>query len=111
MAGTNFISGIVKILENPKQTLINKTTTITEFRGEFPQAKNNQIVDLVFWGDLATSVLNYYNLSDYIIIEGYLSLQESDSLNSGASKSERVKITVLKVYPFLLSSQNFIGKE
>nr|YP_010283415.1 hypothetical protein MKU43_pgp091 [Bacillaria paxillifer]ULD16534.1 hypothetical protein [Bacillaria paxillifer] len=103
MADTNYISGIVKILENPKQKLVNKTIPVTEFRVQLPQFKNNTIVNLVFWGNLGKDVTNYYKLNDYIIIEGYLSLKNKKTLNL----SKRVTITVLKIYPFLLSSSHF----
>ena len=32
MADMNYISGIVKILENPVQKVFNKTITVTKFR-------------------------------------------------------------------------------
>ncbi len=110
MTNTNYISAMVKILERPKQTLINKTIPVTEFRVQLPQFKNNYIVDLVFWGNLGKDIINYYKPNDYIIIEGYLSLHNKESSNLIFSKSKRVKITVFKIYPFLLSSTNFISK-
>ena len=49
MGDTNFISGIVKILENPIETTFNKNISITEFRVQLPQIRNNIIVNLVFY--------------------------------------------------------------
>jgi hypothetical protein len=49
------------------------------------------------WGNLARDVLEYYKVNDYIIIEGYLSISKK-------KKSKKVEITVLKAYPFLLTS-------
>ena len=110
MAGTNLISGIVKVLETPKQTLINKTIPKIEFRAQIPQIKNNRFIDLVFWGNLGEDVMNYYKLNDYIIIEGYLSIKNNDYSNVVTSKSKRIQITALKVYPFLLSSDHLVDK-
>ena len=99
MGDTNYISSIVKILEKPSQKVFNKNILITEFRAQLPQTRNNAIVNLTFWGKLSQDIADYYNIDDYIIIEGYLSLPE----NSLVKNSKKVKITVLKVYPFLLS--------
>ena len=105
MSSTSLISGIVKILENPRQKLINKTIPVTEFRVQFPQTDNNEIINLIFWGNLGKDVINYYKTNDYVIIEGYLSLQNNELFQ----KSKKVKITVLKIYPLLLSSTNLIN--
>ena len=45
MANTNYITSIVKILETPKQKLINDKILITEFRAFLPQIKKNKIVN------------------------------------------------------------------
>ena len=99
MGDTNYISGIVKILENPIQTVFNNNIPITRFRVQLPQVRNNTIINLVFWGKLSQDITNYYEIDDYIIIEGYLSLRDKKTIKN----SKKVEITVLKVYPFLLS--------
>ena len=99
MGDTNYISGIVKILENPIQTVFNNNIPITRFRVQLPQVRNNIIINLVFWGKLSQDVANYYEIDDYIIIEGYLSLRDKKMIKN----LKKVEITVLKVYPFLLS--------
>ena len=111
MINTNYISGIVKILENPKQTLVNETIPVTRFRAQLPQIRKNHIVNLVFWGNLGKDIIDYYTLKDYIIIEGYLSIHNKESSNVTILKSKTIEITVLKIYPFLLSSTNFISKD
>ena len=110
MTGINLVSGVVKILEAPRQTLVNKTVSITEFRVQLPQFKNTQIIDVVFWDNLGKDVMGYYKLNDYVIVEGYLSTQNNDSSDLGTWKSKRIQITALKVYPVLLSSSNLINK-
>ena len=106
MGDTNYISGIVKILENPIETTFNKNISITQFRVQLPQIRNNIIVNLVFWGKLSQDIAHYYKINDYIIIEGYLSLRDKKKLENPKS----VEITVLKVYPFILSDNRQINK-
>ena len=95
MVDVNHFGGIVKVLENPKQSFSINNNLMTKFRAQFPQIRNTNIVDLIFWGKLASEVFNSYKVNDYIIIEGYLGLP--NKLNS-----KRLEITVLKVYPLLI---------
>ena len=106
MVDTNYIGSIVKILENPNQTIFNNTIPVTKFRVQLPQLRNNTIVTLTFWGNLARDVANYYKINDYILIEGYLSVRNKNLNKSIIKNSKKVEITVLKVYPFLLSYNN-----
>ena len=99
MGDTNYISCVVKILETPIQTVFDNDIPITKFRAQLPQVRNNNIVNLIFWGKLSHDIVNYYNVDDYIIVEGFISLQDKKMSKS----SKKVEITVLKVYPFLLS--------
>ena len=105
MVNTNYISSIVKILEVPKQRLLNKTILITEFRASLPQVKNSKVVELVIWGDLSNRLSNYIKPNDYILIEGFLALSTIEN-----SKIKKIKITVLKTYPIFLSSNRSIHK-
>lgn len=98
MANTNYITSIVKVLEVPKQRLINKKILVTEFRASIPQIKTSKIVHLVIWGDLSNRLSNYIKPNDYILIEGFLALAQMQN-----SKKKKFKITVLKTYPIFLS--------
>jgi single-stranded DNA-binding protein len=102
MGDTNLVGGIVKILETPKQKILNTNITITRFRVQFPQVRNSSIIHLTFWGNLARDVANYYKVNDYILIEGYISLRDKKNSTKIVSKSKKIEITVLKVYPFVL---------
>jgi single-stranded DNA-binding protein len=106
MGDTNYIGSIVRIVESPNQTLFNNTIPITKFRAQLPEAKNNTIVTLSFWGNLGNDVANYYKINDYILIEGYLSIRNKPLKNSIFQNSKKVEITVFKVYPFLLTLNN-----
>ena len=106
----NYIGAIVKILETPKQKFINSNTLVIKFRAQLPQVRQIQIVKLVIWGNLARAVLNYYKINDYILIEGYASIRENIISNENNKSIKKVTITVLKVYPFLLSYSRSINK-
>ena len=104
MVDTNYVSSIVKILEPPNKLFFKNAVLVTKFRAQFPQIQNSRIVNLIFWGNLASDVSNYYQINDYIMIEGYLSLNSKYVLNKGKQNSKKFEITVLKIYPFLLGS-------
>jgi len=108
MGDTNYISTIVKILETPNKKSLDNNILVTRFRAQLPQIRKKGIVNLIFWGNLAKTVGNYYQANDYILIEGYLSLNNKYILNPVKSNSKKVEITVLKVYPF---SNYLIGKK
>lgn len=103
MGDTNLVGGIVKILETPKQMNFNSNIQVTKFRVQFPQVRQTSLVHLTFWGNLATDTANYYRVNDYILIEGYISVRDRKQLNNVISKSKKVEITVLKIYPLLLN--------
>ena len=106
----NYIGAIVKILETPKQKFLNSNTLVIKFRAQLPQVRQIQIVKLVIWGNLAHAVGNYYKINDYILIEGYASIRENIISNENNKSRKEVTITVLKVYPFLLSYNRSINK-
>jgi single-stranded DNA-binding protein len=106
MGDTNLVGGIVKILETPKQKMLNSNIQITKFRVQFPQVRQTSLVHLSFWGNLAVDTANYYKINDYVLIEGYISVRDSKqfhNVTNVTSKSRKVEITVLKIYPFLLN--------
>ena len=78
----------------PKQKNLKNSFLLTTFRVQFPQVRGNSIVSLKFWGIQGKDIFKYYNINDYILIEGYLKLDK-----------ETIEITVLKLYPFLLTSK------
>ena len=104
MSDTNYISAIVKILESPKNHTIKNNISVTKFRAQLPQIRQTRVVEIVVWGNLANDVAKYYNANDYILIEGYLSLHKLIQSNSTRKILKRPRFTILKAYPFLLSS-------
>ena len=104
MTDTNYFSGIVKILETPKQYLINDRTQVTRFRVELSQKRKNTIVYLIFWGNLAHEVKKFYKVNDYILIEGYTSLRPNKFRQINSKNEKQVFISVIRIYPILLNA-------
>ncbi len=102
MSNTNYIGAIVKILETPKQKIIDNNSLVVTFRVQISQVRQTRIIKLVFWGNLARDVLNHYKINDYILIEGYLALTSNFDSERIMKPLKNNEITVLKVYPFLL---------
>mgnify|MGYP001794391038 CR=1 FL=1 len=102
MKDTNYISSVVRMLDNPKQLLINDSLLRTTCRAQLPGFDRSQFVTLTFWGNRAIDTLKYYTTNDYILVEGYVSLRE-DSLEKFNS-AKKVNITVLRSYPCFLNS-------
>ena len=98
MGDGNYLASVVKILEKPIQIVNDDKVLTTEFRAQLIQVRNSQIVNLVFWGNLANDVVNYYQVNDYIMIEGYLSLHNKTNNELGKQNLKKVQITVLKIY-------------
>ena len=110
MSDMNYVGAIVKILETPKQKYINSNTLIIKFRVQLPQIRQIQVLELICWGTLAESVLDYYKVNDYILIEGYISFRNDNNLTKASKTLKKVTITVLRVYPFLLNYKRSINK-
>ena len=94
MVSTNSIVGIAKILEEPKFEILDDNIYLTTCIAQFEQFNK---INLNFWGNLACDIMEQYQIDDYILIEGYISLQESEiSVDSIISK--KVVLTVLEIY-------------
>lgn len=94
----NYIGSVVKILEKPIQTVINDKIVRTDCRAQLVQIRNIQIADLVFWGNLAHEIGNNYQINDYIMVEGYLSLPNQKNQKLMKRPLKKIQITVLKVF-------------
>lgn len=101
----NYIGALVKVLETPKRILLDSDIFIIKFRVQLPQIKKVKIVELICWGSLAKAVFNYYKANDYLLIEGYVSFS-----NNNNKDLKKIKITALKIYPFLLTSKSSLNK-
>ena len=108
MSNTNYIGAIVKILETPKQKIINNNNLVVTFRVQISQVRKTRTIKLFFWGNLARDVINYYKINDYILIEGYLAITNQMGTEATKKPLKNIEITVLKVYPFFLESNRLV---
>lgn len=103
----NYVSGIFQILETPKLKFINNNINRTEFYVQLPQIRKQQsitIIKLIFWGDFAYDIANYYRVNDYILVEGYLAFKKEELNNLSSRTLKNLEITVFKVYPLFLNN-------
>src|SRR5210317_562036 len=69
----------------------------TQIWVELPQFRHNRKILLIFWGNLGNDVKNFYQINDYIFIEGYISIKKTNL------KLTKIILTGLKVYPIFLN--------
>ena len=98
MGDINYVGSVVKILEKPVQMVISDKIVRTSFRAQLVQVRKIQIAYLVFWGNLARDIINNYQVNDYIMIEGYLSISNKTNNKLTKRQLKKAQITVLKVY-------------
>ena len=104
MSDTNYIGAVIKLLESPKIQIIKTKVSILKVRAQLPQIRKTRVIEIIVWGKLANDIAKYYGKNDYILVEGYLSLNKSTQPKSNRKILKRARLTVLKAYPFLLSS-------
>lgn len=70
----NYVSTIVKILDEPKQTKFNDKAIVIKVGGEIPKLKNDQLksfIKLNIW--LLTKDFSYdFCIGDFLIVEGFI---------------------------------------
>ena len=56
------------------------------------------------WGNLGYDIIRYYQVNDYIIVEGYILL---NNLTFSSNNTEpTIEIVACKIYPFALTKKN-----
>jgi len=101
----NYGSFIVKILEKPILTSFDTTNPVTQFTVQIPQLKKNDestLMGVSIWGKLGYDITHYYQINDYIIIEGYLSIRETSFNQFTIGTFKKVELSIYKIYPFIL---------
>ena len=100
----NYSSFIVKIIQKPKQSFSDNNIPFTEILAKFYQFRHNSynICKLSTWGNLSDDVIKYYQVNDYLIIEGYLSRRKS--ILKDYNTINEIEISVFKIYPFALNN-------
>ena len=102
----NYCTFIVKILNKPEKSYFKEDICLAEVPVKFYQFQNSnsqQQLTLTFWGSLANDVITYYQVNDYVIIEGYIySKKINNEINLSVTNKE-IEISVFKIYPYLLN--------
>ena len=100
----NYTSLIVKIIEKPEQSFLNNNIPFTQVLAKFYQFRNNHYntCKLLIWGNLSDNLIKYYQINDYVIIEGYISRRKSNIKDYNILNE--IEISVFKIYPFALNN-------
>lgn len=75
---------------------------MVKFLAKFPQVRKqrkSQAFYISVWGNMGDDIIKYYNVGDFILVEGFLSI--NDQLLQ--SKDKQVELTVLKIFPYFVS--------
>lgn len=99
MTSINYISGIIKILELPRQEVLENNILVTKFRGQLPLLRTTKVIELVFWGNLAQDIMSSCRIGDYLLVEGYISLVNNAISNYNSFPVKKIQLTVSKTYP------------
>ena len=59
--------------------------------------------NLSIWGTLSYDIVKYYNINDYILVEGFISIRDNNFKNKTFTKAKQIDLSVFKVYPFLFN--------
>tara|TARA_B100000767_G_scaffold246494_1_gene246113 strand:+ start:3698 stop:3991 length:294 start_codon:yes stop_codon:yes gene_type:complete len=95
---------MVKVIGKPEQSFFDNDISVTEMIAKFYQFRDNSynICKLSIWGNLSYDVMQYYQINDYLIVEGYISRRD-ESFEEYNITTE-IEISVFKIYPFALNS-------
>jgi single-stranded DNA-binding protein len=92
----------VKIVNEPISSQFKNNISLVEMLVKFSTVRKVKAIEtlrVLVWGNLAEDIIKYYQVNDYIIIEGYVRNFSETGIK------DQVEVSVKKVYPFLLKSQ------
>nr|QXM17286.1 hypothetical protein Ycf41 [Chaetoceros muellerii] len=104
----NYATLLIKITTKPEQSFFDNQITATEFIGKFYQYRKNYntLCKISVWGNLAYDLVRYYQVNDYLIVEGYILVQNSTSSLEDLNLKTSIEIIASKIYPFALTKKN-----
>jgi len=94
------VNTVIRVLEILGLRFQNKVAII-KFRAHLPylkKFKHDVIVNCVLHGELTYDFVNYYELNDCILAEGYLSLSTIDLMGK-----PYYDLDITRLYPFLFT--------
>lgn len=99
----NYSTFIVKIVKKPVQSFFKNNISLTELIVQFPQVRSKNYIDTFHvnvWGNLSHDVIKYYQINDYIVIEGYISFRTTNQKKN----NKQIEISAFKIYPLILKN-------
>ena len=98
----NYSHFLIKITSKPEHSFFDNDIIYTQFVGKFYQFRDNKytLCKISIWGNLAYDILRYYQINDYLIVEGYLCSQKSNFEELDMKTS--IEISACKAYPYAL---------
>ena len=95
---------MIKIIGKPEQSFFENDISVTEMIAKFYQFRDNSynICKISIWGNLSYDVMQYYQINDYLIVEGYISRRNSSFEKYNITTE--IEISVFKIYPFALNN-------
>ena len=102
----NYTSFLIKIIDKPNQKSFKDNISVIEITAKFYQQQQNlhNICKLSIWNSFPSTIMQYYQLDDFLIVEGFISRRKSDFENR--TLFQGIEITVVKLYPFTLNTRS-----
>lgn len=107
----NYTNFIVKIVGKPKHNFFSKNIYLTEMLVKYvPIRKRNintkDIFQISVWNKFSYDNTKMYQLNDYVIVEGYISLRPSKLNASNFENDKQIEISILKLHPLNINKKN-----
>ena len=101
----------VKILRPPEQSFFEDDTSLTEVWVQFSRCTYSKKTyygnfKISAWGDIAYDLSKFYNVNDYLMIEGVLSFTPNYANNYYRKNDKQINFTVRKLFPVFLKNFN-----
>ena len=97
----NYTSFLIKIIDKPNQKSFKDNISVIEMTAKFyqqQQQNSHNICKLSIWNSFSSTIMQHYQLDDFLIVEGFISRRKSDFGNRILFQG--IEITVVKLYPF-----------
>lgn len=100
----NHFTVVAKIVDTGILENLDTNSHVITVPIQLPQPKSRfrRFIYLTLWDSLAVSFNQYYSIYDYILIEGYISLDQI--YYTDGTCSEDIVLTGRKIYPFNVRS-------
>ena len=107
----NYTNFIVKIVGKPKHSFFPNNIYVTKILVNYvpirkKSVNTKKIFQISIWNRFSYDNTKMYQLNDYLIVEGYISLRPSTLNTSNFQNDKQVEISVLKLHPLNINKKN-----